>query len=140
MAINLRVDMLEGNYLDNAVLFALGLNESYDGEISAATHGEAMFIALTGDPALSPFVRSFCREWAVGGPIIDCYGIDLAWKNEVWTASFASFQAKGASALVAAMRVLVRYSLETGRKLQSFEGLTRAEALQQIYRRPRGVA
>jgi hypothetical protein len=136
----LDVNMLEGNYLDNAVQFALGLKEDYDGETGSGSLADGTAILLTGDPAASPFLRSFCREWSVGGPLIDHYHIGLNWEEGAWTSTFGGLTAWGTTALVAAMRVLVLYRFTTGRKLQQLDGLTRLEALQQIYRRPQDIA
>lgn len=135
----LDVNMLEGNYLDNAVQFALGLKEAFDGETSAGSLADGTPVLVTGAPAASPFLHSFCREWDIGGPLIDHYHIGLAWDDGTWTAAFGGVTAWGSTALVAAMRVLVLYRFTTGRKLHQLDGLTRVEALQQIYHRPQDI-
>lgn len=56
------VEMLEGNYLDAAVLQVLGFDIDYDGETTVARLANGMPIAVVGHPAKSPFLRSFCRE------------------------------------------------------------------------------
>lgn len=133
----LNVNTMEGNYLDFAVVAALGLEVSYDGKTAVGSLENGAAIALVGDPEKSPFLRSFCREWSVGGPLIEHYGINLVWENNTWTATFCHLSAHGATPLLAAMRALVNYSSCVDCSLQSFTDLTRLEALQQIYRRPR---
>jgi hypothetical protein len=133
---HVEVGMLEGNFLDNAVLLALGLNAQFDGKTAVAfTPGQAPTLVV-GDPNTSPFLRSFCREWSVGGPLIEQYRIDITWKNVTWFATFRGATSFGATPLEAAMRALVQHKITTGEVLHSFRGMTRAEALQQMYRRP----
>lgn len=130
------VDMLEGNYLDSAILQVLGFDVDYDGETAVGKLANGLPIAIVGDPTKSPFLRSFCREWSVGGPLVEHYGIGLLWENETWTATYKTLQAHGATPLPAAMRVLAKHWLEEN-DLHQFNDMTRIEALQQIYRRPR---
>lgn len=96
---------LEGTELDGYVLAALGLETIGDGSVYCGSIGQAT-LAIAGDPAISPFVRSPSREWNVGGPLIEQNHIALCFDKGLWYATCQKTQASGPTPLVAAMRAL----------------------------------
>lgn len=115
------VEQLSEDMLDMFLLQALGTRTTTDG---VATH---CFIndnpvALIGDPKHSPFLRSFCREWSMGGRLIELFHIDLHFEDNEWHATFKGEISSGITPLIAAVRVLIKYTLEKEQLLMGLPG------------------
>lgn len=108
----MNIHLAEGTLLDTLVLVALGLKVTGDGSVTTGSVG-GVALALCGDPAISPWLRSPSREWAVGGPLIERNRIGLRFQDGAWHGECAGSTATGLTPLVAAMRAL---SLAAGDK------------------------
>lgn len=128
------VTQLDADQLEHLLVLALGLNPCYDGETMVACLENGAPMLMLGDPAASPFLHSFCREWSIGGPLIEQYGISLAHEDSLWLATWRGASAKGKTPLMAAMGVMVQHFDQTREVLHDFTNLTRLQVLQQLYR------
>ncbi|WP_295760593.1 hypothetical protein [Undibacterium sp.] len=130
------VEMMSEDLLDALLLDSLGLQMIFDGATAQGTVNNKA-IAIVGDPSLSPFLRSFTREWQLGGRLIDVFRISLQWRDEKWVANYQNIEAYGTNPLIAAVRVLVKYSLEHELSFNNFpKSASRKEILSEIFRRP----
>nr|WP_315475957.1 hypothetical protein [uncultured Undibacterium sp.] len=115
------VEQLSEDLLDTYLLVALGARTTGDG-IATQCFAKENVVALIGNPKLSPFLRSFCREWEMGGRIIELFQIDLKHEENEWHASFKGVVSFGVTPLIAAVRVLLKYSLEENKLLLGLPG------------------
>ena len=130
------VEVLSGDLLDAAVLDALGLNTTFYGS-EGQGNANNRTVVVVGDPALSPFYHSFCREWEFGGRLIERHRIALRWASNRWVGTYKDIESFGPSPLVAAMRALVKYAYDNNTKLHQFdEEISRNEAAIKIFQRP----
>jgi len=105
------VEHLSEDMLDNFLVLALGMRTTTDG-VAIHCYSRENPVALIGDPKLSPFLRSFCREWSMGGRLIELFHIDLKFEENAWCSSFRGVTSIGVTPLIAAVRVLVKFALD----------------------------
>jgi hypothetical protein len=114
------VEFLSEDLLDAFVLEAFGLQLGLDESVGEGRVKDQT-VALVGNPAHSPFLRSFTREWELGGRLIETFRIGLKWESTQWVATYKNTDSFGATPLIAAMRVLVRYACENKQAFYQFD-------------------
>lgn len=130
------VELLSEDLLDASILEALGFETAFDGSDGQGNVNKKA-VVLIGNPARSPFLRSFTREWELGGRLIETYRIGLKWESNRWVATFKGVDSFGVSPLIAAARVLVKYSHENEMTFHKFDKeISRNEAVLKIFQRP----
>ena len=124
---------LTGHILDAAVVNALGFKFRTEANLTIALMPDGSTAFLVGDYRCSPFVRSFCEEWEIGGRLIERYRISCRWDGDSWASIFRNEHATGSTPLQSAMRALVAHSLVTEEPVDDFTDMTRIEVLQRIF-------